>query len=232
MSVTKETLEASVRQMYDELGEDVHIALVSYSTTATANPSSFQGPSGESTLTTAITAYAASGTTATHLGLDEAKRLLVGVPAGPTDNPHRKTIVLLTDGAANDPAAATASANAIKALGIELYTAGITSDTSFIGVLAALSSGQGYAYYGSTTEAIQGFYQQIIDRITGFALSLVSLVGTETVIGEGSGTVELPLPADFRCDPTRTQQIPLKPVFPGAGTLEIFNVRLDYCPSL
>jgi hypothetical protein len=272
MQVTRSALEDSIGQLFDELGEQVHIALVSYSNLSgqgicqggnygtcksAANCANgytcdllegFYGSDDEVALVDMVNSYTPFSSTNTHLGLDDARVLLRdNAPTGGA-NPPRKVVVLLTDGDANDEPATLAASNAIKSAGYEFYTIGITSSGSLITRLNGWSSngpdnwngvttvanppleGPDYSFSGTTSEAVRSFYEHIVDSITGFTLTLMGLEGSATVIGEESGTVTFTLPSTFRCDPARSQQLPIKPVFRGLGALEIMNVRFDHCP--
>ncbi len=140
ISVAQESINTAIGELYDELGDKVHIGLVSYSSTSTVGTKDADGglifidqdysdpdtgADAETTLTSKIDAYVASGGTETDDGLDDAQTLLATI----TDTSNiAKIIILLSDGAPNSESAVDTEALALlKTSGIETYTLALTT---------------------------------------------------------------------------------------------------------
>lgn len=90
-----------------------------------------------------------------------------------------------------------------------------------------------YSYAGSSTSDVQAAYTTIVDSLTkGWAVLLSSADGVVTV---DRGTVddlhniELPWPSSFSCDGVSETEVPIQISFRGDGTINLSNVRVDYC---
>lgn len=130
----------------------------------------------------------------------------------------------------------------IKDSGYELYTVALTTSTSLISYMNDWSSNSGeekndngidYAYDGDTVSELEDAYQSIIDSILGVTVSLVSSDGsgaklTSGVVTEGNN-ISFPWPENFTCDPTSEQEVPVQLTFLGEGTVELSNLRIEYC---
>ncbi len=114
MDKAKSALKNAIDQLFDSY-ENVKIGLVSFSDNALID-SDLVGPASKTTLESTINLYDASGRTATDLGLSAAVDILSAV------SEEKNVIILMSDGEANKPGAASAAANSAKAAGNELYT--------------------------------------------------------------------------------------------------------------
>lgn len=90
-----------------------------------------------------------------------------------------------------------------------------------------------YSYAGSTSEEVSVAYESIIDSILNGTASLISSLDGEVVVNSGSVSdrhnIVLPWPSNFACDGVSAQQVPIQVVFRGEGTVNISNVRVEYC---
>jgi hypothetical protein len=111
-----------------------------------------------------------------------------------------------------------------------------------------------YAYYATTPEELHAMYESIIASILGINFAYVTDIsdlstfsspgslennfqGTGTdyygsggVVLEGSN-VPLPIPIGFVCDENDATYVDLAVNFNGIGSLNISDVRLNYCPA-
>lgn len=257
IAVARDSIKSAIGTVFDELGSGAYISLVSYDSSIKSTMA-FTGEAGEAALDAAVDLYAPGASTATNLGLDQAKAYLDAV----TDVTNvAKFIVLLSDGEPNDEALVDASALAVlKASGIEVYSITVNTDTNLISDMnrwssnsvcnsAATSlttSGGGcttatnnaynnidYSYSGSTTSEVSGAYESIVDSIVSGTASVTSSDGTTVVVDTGtvsdSRNIVLPWPSSFSCDGVTEQQVPIQISFRGEGRINVSNVRVNTC---
>jgi cysteine-rich repeat protein len=257
IAVARDSIKSAIGTVFDELGSGAYISLVSFDS-AVKSTVAFTGESGESTLDAAVDLYAPGASTATNLGLDQAKTYLDAV----TDITNvAKFIVLLSDGAPNSETSVDASALAIlKASGIEVYSITVNTDPNLISDMNRWSSnsvcsssatsltatGGGcstaennsnnnidYSYSGSTTSEVSGAYESIIDSIINGTASVTSSDGSTVVVDTGSVSdshnIVLPWPSNFSCDGVSEQSVPIQINFRGEGEINVSNVRVDTC---
>ncbi len=90
-----------------------------------------------------------------------------------------------------------------------------------------------YSYSGATSSELSGAYTSIIDSITkGQAVLLSSSDGVVSVDRgqvDDSHNITLPWPSGFECDGTNETEVPVQITFRGDGTINVSNVRIDYC---
>ena len=206
----------------------------------------FLKSSDQSVLEDRISAYVYSGVTHTSTAVYYANNMLDEDDADsiPNDGNTRRIMVLLSDGQPSsgyDPASmATLFKN--KGEDYELYTIALTSTSTLIEDMNEWSSNNGaeknpngidYSYDGDTVEELQEAYESILDSILGVTVSIVSSnsgivkLYTDTV-REGE-QVDLPWPENFKCDPTKEQDLPLQMTFLGIGTVELSGMNVQYC---
>jgi len=90
-----------------------------------------------------------------------------------------------------------------------------------------------YSYSGSTANELAGAYTSIVDSITmGQAVLLSSSGGVVSVdrgtVGDAHN-ITLPWPSGFACNGTTSTEVPIQITFRGEGTVNVSNVRVDYC---
>ncbi len=203
----------------------------------------FMGEDDEQTLLDRVDAYTTGGSTYTGMALEDAYELLDTIP---DDGNVRKIIVLLSDGEPTDDPSTEADRIKRESLANgaswELYTVALTTDADLIADMNEWSSNDGedqhengidYSYSGSTTSQIEEAFESIIDSILGITVGVISsgdrgVSLTSGVLGEGNNLV-FPWPANFRCDPTTEQEIPIQLTFLGEGTIRLSNLRMEYC---
>jgi len=252
IDAAKEGLTNSLSALYGV--DNMHVALVSFHGTSANLDSDFGVATSEADQLDVIATYSATGGTPTDLGLLEAKAAFDNYTAMPTGN-VRRIIVLLTDGEATDPGAATTAAEIIKGVDengddipdYELYTIALTTTDTFIRTVAGWSSNDpavetvdrtqpnnltniDYAYHGSSSSAITDAYNAIVASITQPTFTLVTSGGITTSgsVMEGVG-VAVPWPEGFICDQSAEQTLPLRVTFAGEGQVNISNVKFNYC---
>jgi cysteine-rich repeat protein len=203
----------------------------------------FLGIDDEQTLLDRVDLYTEAGNTYTGMALEDAKELLDDID---DDGNVRKIVVLLSDGAPTD--SPTSAANAIKnevldnGANWELYTVALTTSSTLISDMNEWSSNDGssmhengidYSYSGSTVAQIEEAYDSIIDSILGITVGVISSGAsgaelTSTVVTQGNN-ISLPWPENFECDPTSDQEVPIQLTFLGEGTINLSNLRIEYC---
>lgn len=257
IAVARDSIKSAIGTVFDQLGSGAFISLVSFDSSVKST-TPFTDETGESTLDAAVDLYAPGASTATNLGLDQAKTYLDAV----TDVTNvAKFIVLLSDGAPNSETSVDASTLAIlKASGIEMYSITVNTDTGLISDMnrwssnttcsstatSLTASGGGcstaennsdnnidYSYSGSTSSEVSGAYESIVDSIVNGTASVTSSDGTTVVVDTGSVSdshnVVLPWPSNFSCDGVTEQEVPIQINFRGEGEINVSNVRVDTC---
>lgn len=244
IAVARDSIKAAIGTVFDELGSGAFISLVSYDSTVKSTVP-FTGESGESTVLDAVDLYTPGASTATNLGLDQAKAYLDAVEDVTN---VAKFIVLLSDGVPDSETAVDASTLAIlKASGIEVYSITVNTETTLISDMNRWSSnsvcsstatsltdsGGGcstaannsnnnidYSYSGATTSEVSGAYESIVDSIVNGTASVTSSDGTTVVVDTGSVSdsqnIVLPWPSNFSCDGVTEQQVPIQINFRGS----------------
>ncbi|MBP9827672.1 DUF4215 domain-containing protein [Patescibacteria group bacterium] len=251
MNVAKDVVQDGIETLFDELGEEMFISLVDYSSTASSFPTSgFYGPNDESLLLAEVETYVASGSTETDDAINAAKTRLDSV----FDNGNiRRVAILLSDGVPNSTSATDTAAEAFKDAGYELYTIALTNTSSLIDNMNGWSSnnenwdsddgdepnvynpvtGIDYAYDGDTSGELEDIYDQIIASIVGMAITVVSVDGDDTALDSATVTagsnIALPWPSNFECDGIGEQTVPIQITFGGLGRVVLKDVNVNYC---
>lgn len=259
LDVAQTSLVSAVGELFDELGTKMHIGLVHYSSTIVTDTSTFLGESSESTLTTYINSYAASGSTYTDDGLDAAKTLLDTV----TDVTNvAKIIVHLSDGEPSSGHDPDSVAYSILSDDIEMYSIALTNSTLADSMndwssnsecedtdtsLSSCDTGNeynpsnliDYSYIGDTSAEVSDAYDAIIDSIINGTAVLISSNDGDVTVDRGSVSdlhnIELPWPSNFECDGVTEQEVPIQITFRGEPVddsyppLNVSNIRIDYC---
>lgn len=254
MQVAIDSVNNAIGTLYEELEEKAHIGLVHYASSVTTD-SGFVDSTSETDLHEYVDDYTALGGTQTASALLAAKGLLDG--AGDTTNVN-KIIILLSDGMPDSESATDAAVlDVLSTSGYELYSITVNTSTDLIATMNGWSSNTvcaddatsmatgcvrgeynpdtlfDYSYAGDTVSEVEGAYEQIIDSI--MYGSAVLLSSSDGVISVDRGTVsnahniDLPWPSGFACDGVTEAQIPIQITFRGEGTINVSNVRVEYC---
>ncbi len=251
LEVARDSIIAAIGTLFDELGSTLQVGLVSYSSSLYTS-TALTAESGESTLTSAVSAYTDSGGTYTYLGIDEATSILDGIP---DDENVAKIAILLSDGEPSGSTGvsdATSSAEALIQAGYELYSIALTDDADLIEYMNIWSSNTtcsesscvagneynednliDYSYDGTSTDEISGAYDAIVDSIVNGTAAIISSSDGDVVVDSGSvgdaHNIVLPWPSEFECDGVTETEVPIQITFRGEGTINVSNVRVDYC---
>ncbi len=90
-----------------------------------------------------------------------------------------------------------------------------------------------YSYGGTTASEVSAAYEAIIDSMLNGTASILSSSGTSVIVDTGivndSHNIVLPWPSEFACDGVNDVEVPIQITFRGEGTVQVSNVRVDYC---
>ena len=275
MAVAIASLKEAVATLFDELGDKVHIGLVSFSTDSTVGTKDesenliFLGEDDETTLTGSdgVGGYVADGDTWTKEGLEDAMALFAANPDSYSANTDR-IVVLMSDGQPSVGHEPDGGVMTVLEDGTELYSLGVTTTGTLLTDMDRWSSNTicegtessiyscdvdeistettydssedyndsnllDYSYGGSTSSELSGAYTSIIASITKGQAVLLSSSGGVISVDRGevddSHNIVLPWPSGFACDGTNEAEVPIQITFRGDGTINVSNVRVDYC---
>ena len=119
-------------------------------------------------IATGLDRIADDGNTDIEAGLSAAARMLAG-------NPGRKTIVLMSDGAANRGAtgnALVAYAERLRSEGYRIFTVGFQLNGAAESLMSAMAS-DGRHYVADEGDTLQGFFRDIAEELSGMRYMLV-----------------------------------------------------------
>ena len=90
-----------------------------------------------------------------------------------------------------------------------------------------------YSYSGSSSDEVSEAYDAIIDSILNGTASIISSSDGSVAVDSGSVSdshnIVLPWPSEFECDGVSEVEVPIQITFRGEGTVNVSNVRVDYC---
>jgi cysteine-rich repeat protein len=261
-SVKQATVEAieNLFSIYSNYPEDtvMRIGLVSFGSSM-SHDSDLVGVDRKTILINTVNGYAANlGTTNTHLGINEAVRML-STSAAETE----KIIVVLTDGEPNNTSDMMQSVRnengSLKFPNIKIFTATLNDSESLFAKMRFVSNDTcqdryysgpfstvadcvpdgavEYAFQSKQAQGAEGvraMYQAITNSVVGVSIALTAESGGVAQpfinqVPEGLNQ-SLKYPDFFRCS-NESQSIPLRVEYPGEGKVHLRNFRIEYCPT-
>ncbi|MBI2484843.1 VWA domain-containing protein [Candidatus Uhrbacteria bacterium] len=190
--------------------------------------------------------------THTAYGLSRAYELLT------TDRPDTdvRIVILVSDGESDDLLAAAAASDTLDTLeNTVIYTVAFTSNDDEIAVNNHFSSdvcgvdfyelnnsdgtpecappadGVEYAYNAPDADGFQAVVDTITANILGLSLNYETTTGFAGGVASEGDDVLLPFPPGFECPASGAFQIPFHINFNGSGTVNLSDLRLEYCPQ-